>query len=188
MENKEKSVFEELYYIDCSNKVEEKNGLKYLSWAWAWAEVKKRYPDANYTIYETTNPQGYVCNYFTDGRTCWVKTGVTINGLEHIEELPVMDYKNKSIPLEQVTSFDVNKTIQRSVTKALGRFGIGLFLYAGEDLPEEPKNPMTEEQKKIIDSLDDAKKQVIIKTYKTLELTSEQASNVIASLKKKGLI
>ena len=78
MENKEKSVFEELYYIDCSNKVEEKNGLKYLSWAWAWAEVKKRYPDANYTIYETTNPQGYVCNYFTDGRTAWVKTGVII--------------------------------------------------------------------------------------------------------------
>jgi hypothetical protein len=188
MENKEKSVFETLNYIDVNDKTEQKNGLTYLSWAWAWAEVKKRYPDANYTIYETTNPQGYVCNYFTDGRTCWVKTGVTINGLEHIEELPVMDYKNKSIPLEQVTSFDVNKTIQRSITKSIGKHGCGLFLYTSEDLPEEPKNPMTDEQKKIIDSLDEAKKQVIIKVYKTLDLTSEQASKVINDLKKKGLI
>lgn len=188
MENNEKSVFETLNYINVNDKTEQKNGLTYLSWAWAWAEVKKRYPDANYTIYETTNPQGYVCNYFTDGRTCWVKTGVTINGLEHIEELPVMDYKNKSIPLEQVTSFDVNKTIQRSITKSIGKHGLGLYVYSGEDLPEEPVHPMTEEQKKIIDGLDDAKKQVILNTYKTLELTSEQASKVIASLKKKGLI
>jgi RecB family exonuclease len=74
-------------------------------------------------------------NYHTDGRTCWVKTGVTINGLEHIEYLPVMDYKNNSIPLAKVTSTDVNKSIQRSLTKACARHGLGLYIYAGEDLP-----------------------------------------------------
>ena len=68
-----------------------------------------------------------------DGRTCWVKTGVTIENLEHIEYLPVMDYKNKSILLENITSFDVNKAIQRSLTKALARHGLGLYVYAGED-------------------------------------------------------
>ncbi len=67
------------------------------------------------------------------------KTGVTINGLEHIEYLPVMDYKNKSIPADKVTSFDVNKAIQRSLTKALARHGLGLYIYAGEDLPEVDK-------------------------------------------------
>ena len=67
---------------------------------------------------------------------CWVKTGVETLGLEHIEYLPIMDYKNKSISLENITSFDVNKSIQRSLTKALARHGLGLYLYAGEDLPE----------------------------------------------------
>lgn len=135
----EKNYFKTLNDINVNDKTEKKNGLTYLSWAWAWGEVKKLYPDATYTIYEVTNPSGYVCNYFSDGNTCWVKTGVTINGIEHIEELPVMDYKNRSIPLGNVTSFDVNKAIQRSLTKAVARHGLGLYIYAGEDLPEEEK-------------------------------------------------
>lgn len=130
------SVFEILNAVNVNDHAEKKNGLTYLSWAWAWAEIKKRYPEATYTIYET--PDGV--NYFTDGRTCWVKTGLTIEGLEHIEYLPVMDFKNKSIPLESVTSFDVNKAIQRSLTKAAARHGLGLYIYAGEDLPDTDKD------------------------------------------------
>ena len=102
------------------------------SWAWAWAETKKVDPKATYKIYE--NADGW--NYHTDGRTAWVKTGVTVDGIEHIEYLPVMDFRNKSIPLETITSFDVNKAIQRSLTKAVARHGLGLYIYAGEDLPE----------------------------------------------------
>lgn len=133
-----KSIFETLNAINVQDRVEQKNGLSYLSWAWAWAEVKKHYPNAQYTIYERDTEYG-PCNYFTDGKTCWVKTGVTIDGLEHIEELPVMDFKNKSITLDKLTSFDVNKAIQRSLTKALARHGLGLYIYAGEDLPEVDK-------------------------------------------------
>lgn len=129
-----KNYFEELYGIDVNEKTEKKGNLTYLSWAWAWAEIKKKHPDANYTIYE--NKDGW--NYHTDGKTAWVKTGVTVAGVEHIEYLPVMDFKNKSIPLSAVTSFDVNKTIQRALTKACARHGLGLYIYAGEDLPEEP--------------------------------------------------
>jgi hypothetical protein len=128
----EKNYFQVLNQIDVSGKVEKKNGLSYLSWAWAWAELKKIHPTAIYTIYE--NAQGW--NYHTDGRTAWVKTGVTVEGIEHIEFLPVMNLRNASIPLEQLTSTDVNKTIQRSLTKAVARHGVGLFIYAGEDLPE----------------------------------------------------
>lgn len=128
----DRSVFETLNSINVNGHTEKKNGLTYLSWAWAWAEVKKAYPDATYTIYE--NRDGLF--YHTDGNTCWVKTGVTINGIEHIEYLPVMDFKNKSIPVAAVTSFDVNKAIQRSLTKAVARHGLGLYIYAGEDLPE----------------------------------------------------
>lgn len=137
-----KSVFETLNSINVNDKTEKKNGLTYLSWAWAWGEAKKKYPEASYTIYE--NNEGW--NYFTDGKTCWVKTGVTIADLEHIEYLPVMDYRNKSITVDNVTSFDVNKAIQRSLTKALARHGLGLYIYAGEDLPEGEPEPKVDQK------------------------------------------
>lgn len=147
MSEKKLDIFNTLFNVDVSGHIEKKNGLDYLSWAWAWAEVKKLYPRSFYTIYET--PEGR--NYFDDGRTCWVKTGVTVvdedYSLEHIEELPVMDFKNASIPKDKVTSFDVNKAIQRSLTKACARHGLGLFVYAGEDLPEEVKKQKEEEAK-----------------------------------------
>lgn len=137
------SLFEKLNAVNVNDKTEQKNGLTYLSWAWAWGELKKACPDATYTVYENAN--GW--NYHTDGRTAWVKTGVTADGIEHIEYLPIMDYRNRSIPLEAITSFDVNKAIQRSLTKAVARHGLGLYIYAGEDLPEskeeaEANNPM----------------------------------------------
>ena len=150
-EEKMQSVFMTLNEIDVNEHTEKKNGLTYLSWAWAWSKVKQHYPSAFYTIYENAN--GW--NYHTDGRTCWVKTGVTINGLEHIEYLPVMDYKNASIPADKVTSFDVNKAIQRSLTKAAARHGLGLYIYAGEDLPEGAADKKLEE---LAAACDEAKK------------------------------
>lgn len=126
------SVFAVLSTIDCKGHIEKKNNLSYLSWAWAWQILKEKYPSATYTIYE--NKDGL--NYHTDGHTCWVKTGVTVDGIEHIEYLPIMDFRNASIPVGKVTSFDVNKAIQRSLTKAVARHGLGLYIYAGEDIPD----------------------------------------------------
>lgn len=144
------NYFLELFKVNVNDKVEKKNGLSYVSWPYAWAEVKKRHPDATYTIYE--NAQGW--NYHTDGRTAWVKTGVTIEGLEHIEYLPVMDFKNRSIPADQLTSFDVNKAIQRSLTKAVARHGLGLYIYAGEDLPEGEEAPASPKETAEINAVD----------------------------------
>lgn len=144
------SLFEKLNAVNVNDKTEQKNGLTYLSWAWAWGEIKKACPDATYTVYE--NAAGW--NYHTDGKTAWVKTGVTAEGIEHIEYLPIMDYRNRSIPLDSITSFDVNKAIQRSLTKAVARHGLGLYIYAGEDLPESEEeakanNPMSSREGKI---------------------------------------
>lgn len=139
------NYFSNLYNIDVREKVKQKNNLNYLSWAAAWAEVKKVHPDAFYTIYEeiiSISDTGIPMKtrpWFDDGKTGWVKTGVTINGLEHIEELPIMDFKNKSIVADNITSADANKSIQRSLTKACARHGLGLYIYEGEDLPEESK-------------------------------------------------
>lgn len=141
-----KSSFETLSNINVNDKVEKKNGLSYLSWAWAWQVVKKHYPQSTYTIYE--NNDGF--NYHHDGMTAWVKTGVTIEGIEHIEYLPIMDYRNKSIPLTDLTSFHVNSSIQRSLTKAIARHGLGLYIYAGEDIPADEVSSKTPAEPKVV--------------------------------------
>lgn len=169
-----KNYFNELNSINVSDKTEKKNGLTYLSWAWAWGEVKKHFPDANYTVYEAENG----CFYHTDGHTCWVKTGVTVNGIEHIEYLPIMDHRNNSIPVDKVTSFDANKAIQRSLTKACARHGLGLYIYAGEDLPEEEiaaKKAVAEQKTALVTYCKEHKLDLkeIAKTYKLTSSSTE---------------
>lgn len=131
------STFETLSAINVGEHIEKKNGLNYLSWPWAWAELKKRFPDATYRV--INDPEGL--NYHTDGKTAWVEVGVTVAGQEQIETLPVMDFRNASIPRDKVTSYDVNKAIKRCMVKAIGLHGLGLYIYAGEDLPEDAEPP-----------------------------------------------
>lgn len=127
------NVFKELNDVNVSDKIERKGKLSYLSWAWAWAELKKKYPLATSKVYERED--GRI--YWDDGRGAWVKCSVTVDDLEHIEFLPLMDFHNKAIPVEKITLMEINKAIQRAITKAIARHGLGLYIYAGEDLPEE---------------------------------------------------
>ena len=141
--------FEKLNGINVNDRTEKKGNLTYLSWTWAWGELMKNYPDSTSRVYEDANGM----NYHTDGRTAWVKCGVTVEGQEVIEYLPVMDNRNNSIPLERITSRNVNDSIQRCITKAIARHGLGLYIYAGEDLPEDdtmvnPEKPKKEPPKK----------------------------------------
>ena len=140
-----KTVFERLSAINVNEHVEKKDGLTYLSWAWAWSEVKKACPDASYKIGETEYDEvlGFMCH-----------TTVTIEGETLEMWLPVMDGKNKSMKkypytyntkygektVDAATTFDVNKTIMRCLVKNLAMFGLGIYIYAGEDLPEVEAN------------------------------------------------
>lgn len=149
-----KSVFDDLYSVNVNGYTEDRDGLTYLTWSFAWAEVKKRYPDATYEI-EKFNGLPYVHDENTG---FMVYTKVTIGYITHEMWLPVMDSKNKAmktVPYEYetksgkrtvqaATMFDINKTIMRCLVKNLAMFGLGLYIYAGEDLPEAEK----EEQKK----------------------------------------
>jgi hypothetical protein len=129
------SKFKELNSINVNKMTEKKGNLTYLSWAYAWQETMKVCPDMTRTVYESATGN----NYHTDGKTAWVKVGITIGGQEHIDYLPIMDARNAALPIEKVTSFDVNKAIQRSTTKAIGLHGLGLYIYAGEDMPDDEK-------------------------------------------------
>lgn len=134
------SVFKKLSEINVSDKTEKKGNQEYLSWSHAWALVKMHYPEMQRTIYEDSLNG---LNYFNDGKTGYVKVGITIEGLEHIDYLPIMDFRNQSISIDKITSMDVNKTIQRSTTKALALHGMGLNLWHGSDLIDTVKSAKT---------------------------------------------
>lgn len=169
MENK-KSTFELLSSINVNSKVEKKSGLTYLSWSYAWSEVKKACPDATYKIGETDFDEvlGFMCH-----------TEVTIEGETLEMWLPVMDGANKSMlkksytyqtrygekSVDAATSFDINKTIMRCLVKNLAMFGMGIYIYAGEDLPDTesaatvtPTAPKMALKKESVVKLEDLKK------------------------------
>jgi DNA-directed RNA polymerase subunit RPC12/RpoP len=166
--------FQELYSLNVNEYVEKKNDLSYLSWAYAWAEFKKIYPDATYEVKKDENGR---CYFGDENIGYMVYTSVTAGGLTYEMWLPVMDGANKSMMLKEytytvknskfqyatlntedgkyydrygnvqeqyitksvdvMTMFDVNKTVMRCLVKNLAMFGLGLYIYAGEDLPKE---------------------------------------------------
>jgi hypothetical protein len=128
-------IFKQLSIINVNNKTEKKGKFTYLSWAFAWAELKKVSPTATSKVYHDENTN---MPYFASKAGVIVKVGVTVDELEHINYLPVMDFRNASIPADKVNMMDVNKAIQRCTVKAIALHGLGLYIYAGEDLPEEP--------------------------------------------------
>jgi len=153
MENKEsKGVFKTLYELNVNDKTEKKSNLSYLSWTFAWSEVKKLYPDASYQIWKDEDG-----NPFTHSKTLGYMCYTTVRIEDETLEmwLPVMNGANKAMrdeayvyttkygekSVEAATMFDINKTIMRCLVKNLAMFGLGLYIYAGEDLPEQEPEP-----------------------------------------------
>jgi len=177
------STFKELTSINVRDKVEKKGRFDYLSWAYAWAIVKDKYPSANRTVYESDHTG---LNYFTDGNTGYVKVGITINDVEHIDYLPIMGHNNQSLSVDKISSFAVNKTIQRSTVKAIAMHGLGLSLWAGEDLADisetAPKKVTTSEKKPTLKKTHDKWNDVVnfVKANK-----NEPFSSTIAKVEQK---
>jgi|TARA_B110000967_G_C18771508_1_gene503333 hypothetical protein len=150
----DKSYFDKLIAINVKSKVEKKGNLDYLSWANAWAYLKLEHSDAQRNVYESPETG---LNWFTDGVTGYVKVGIVVNNIEHIDYLPIKDFRNKSITVDKLTSMDVNTAIQRATAKAIAMHGLGLSLYAGEDLVETSNitaNPPKAEKVKTLITLD----------------------------------
>tara|TARA_B100000900_G_scaffold413626_1_gene438075 strand:+ start:1839 stop:2465 length:627 start_codon:yes stop_codon:yes gene_type:complete len=195
-----KSVFETLSAINVNDKVEKKSNLKYLSWAWAWAEVKKQYPDASYEVLR--DPQTDKPWFFDPALGYMTMTNVTIDGETLEMWLPVMDGANNAMmdapytfstrygekQVNKATMFDINKTIMRCLTKNLAMFGLGHYIYAGEDLPESKPEPVSlktlkvndENYKKIVAFIKENKD----KTIEDILSMAERKYKVTASVKK----
>lgn len=205
VEDEQKALFEKLVQLDVSNRTEEKNGLTYLSWAWAWQEFKLKCPDATYSIKTFHDETGIEKPYLRDRYGIMVFTSITAKGITYEMWLPVMDGANKAMKDEPytykvktnkgetlektvaaATMFDINKTIMRCLVKNIAMFGLGLYIYAGEDLPAELDFPITEKQIEAIKSLG-VNEPNVCKRYNISdisELTSKQADFVISTKKK----
>lgn len=161
------NIFNELFHLNVTDKVETKKtgktSLSYLSWSWAWAEFKKRVPDAKYEIKKFDDGNGKLVPYLYDEALgIMTFTEVTAGGITHEMWLPVMDGQNKAMKfkpysfktkygekhVEAASMFDVNKTLMRCLVKNLAMFGLGLHIYAGEDLPEMSEEQVELEAKK----------------------------------------
>lgn len=189
--------FETLNKINVNDKVEKKSGLTYLSWAFAWAEVKKIYPDAFYVIKRFDG-----LPYVFDPKTGYmVFTEVTIEGHTHEMWLPVMDGANKAMKDEAykyttkygektcdaADMFDINKTIMRCLVKNLAMFGLGLYIYAGEDLPEdEEQKPIEPAGKRTITNEVLARGQQIDALIKKYNMTREDYAGIVKATKAKS--
>ena len=202
----QKKLFEKLIQLNVNDRTEKKNDLTYLSWAWAWQEFKKICPDATYEIKKFPDENGREFPYVWDEKFgIMVFTSVTAGGITYEMWLPVMDGANRAMKSEpysyfvkkrdgeyvekevaSATMFDINKTIMRCLVKNIAMFGLGLYIYAGEDLPEEVKESATDEQIAEIRSLG-VNEPNVCKRFKISsinELTATQAEFVIATKKK----
>ena len=138
-------TFSNLMKVDVGENTEKKGRFTYLSWPFAWAEVKKVDDTANFTVYSDDNG----IPYFDCGDAgAFVKVGVTVNGTEHIETFPVLNNSNKAIPCDKLNVFDINTAHKRGMVKAIAMHGLGLYIYAGEDLPLDAPRP--KKSKKVV--------------------------------------
>lgn len=214
-----KSVFETLNSLSVNDHVEKKNGLSYLAWAWAWAEVKKIYPDSNYKIFRDEKGLPYV---YDPNTGYMVFTTVTIDGLTHDMWLPVLDGANnamksekysyfvknrlfqyakkaddgkyydkygneqkeyKEVTVEAATMFDINRAIMRCLVKNLAMFGLGLYIYAGEDLPEGAAPETPEQSAQAADRYIAARHELTAAIAAYVESSGKPKADVLNALK-----
>ena len=206
LRKEQEELFKKSIQLNVNDHTDLKNNLTYLSWAWAWQEFLKICPEATYEIKRFTNPiTGKTTTYLEDEDLGFmVYTSITARGVTREMWLPVMDGANKAMKrqsytytvgkgnnasqksVEAVSMFDINKAIMRCLTKNIAMFGVGLYIYAGEDLPIEIGEPCTERQIAKMRELKVNEQNVLVKykVNKLEDLTYQQAEFVINTKEK----
>ena len=167
------SVWATLSQVDVSDRIEKKQNLSFLSWAWAWGTLMEHYPQAEYTFQEPESA--------TDG-SLMVFCTVTIDSLSRQMWLPVMDYKNKAIP--NPNAFQLNTAKMRCLVKCLAMFGLGHYIYAGEDLPNAEADRQAEADKKAAEELAESLKPLTVEQLSRINGLIEETEADVESFHK----
>ena len=140
----EQTLFQQLNSMNVNDHVEKKQGLSYLAWSYAHQELMKIDPNYEMKIHEYPHPEvaneQYFVPYLASPEGYSVTVSITLKGLTKTETLPVLDFKNKSVQYKQADMLQINKTYKRAFVKAAALHGIGLYIYHGEDAPDESEN------------------------------------------------
>ena len=154
---KRENTFEKLNSVDVSKFTEKKGQFNYLSWAHAVRELLKACPEATWEVHLFDNADGTKQPYMKNGTGAYVQVSVDVEGVIRTQVHPVLDHKNS--PIDNPNSFQINTSIQRCLAKAIALHGLGLYIFAGEDLPEaEPINTkQAEELNALADKIKDKK-------------------------------
>ena len=182
-----KSTFDVLNAINVNDRTEMKGRLTYLSWSWAWQEVKKTFPDATYSYY--TNPETNLPFSYKEGVGAFCHTSVTIKGETLEMWLPVMDNRNQSV--HKPTSTLINNTLMRCLTKNLAMHGLGLYIYSGEDIPQitaEEISKSNEQSKSKKVKVTDENWSKIVETSKRLQSQKVKWDTILARLMDKYIV
>jgi len=191
--NMDRNVFAELARVDCSEHIEKKNGFSYLSWPFAVEQLRKHCPDATWEVRRNENNEPF----FITQCGVFVEVAVTVNGVTLSQIHPVLNHRNQ--PVDSPNAFDINSSIQRCLVKAIALHGLGLSIYAGEDVPREvaqarkveAEKPLTAEQAGYIRALIDevnADEQKLCQHFKVSAIEKIPAARydkVVAGLEKK---
>lgn len=167
------SVWATLSQVDVSDRIEKKQNLSFLSWAWAWGTLMEHYPQAEYSFQEPESA--------TDG-SLMVFCTVTIDSLSRQMWLPVMDYKNKAIP--NPNAFQLNTAKMRCLVKCLAMFGLGHYIYAGEDLPNAEADRQAEADKKAAEELAESLKPLTVDQLNRINALIEETETDVESFYK----
>lgn len=167
------NVYKTLNAIDISEYLKDKNGFKYLPWSAAWDIVLAHFPDATYSVVKSEEG----CIYHTDGRTCWVETTVTINGITRNETLAVLNHRNQPIALDTTTSFNAGNSVKRCLVKNLALFGLGLSLWVGEELSEAARSARAKKSMKLSELRDE-----IVELCKRITSTSPESKDTLYTI------
>lgn len=151
----EQSLFEQLNQLNVNEHVDKKNGLSYLSWSYAHQELKKVDPNYTVKVHEYPHPEitteQYFVPYLATPEGYSVTVSITIKGQTETETLPVLDFKNKAVPYKQADMFQINKTYKRCFVKAAALHGLGLYIYNGDVMPEQPFEAASDSEIKEVD-------------------------------------
>ncbi|MDW3910676.1 DUF1071 domain-containing protein [Staphylococcus saprophyticus] len=152
----EQSLFEQLNQLNVNDHVDKKNGLSYLSWSYAHQELMKVDPNYTVKVHEYPHPEvsneQYFVPYLSTPEGYSVTVSITIKGQTETETLPVLDFKNKAVPYKQADMFQINKTYKRCFVKAAALHGLGLYIYNGDVMPEQPFESASESELKDVDN------------------------------------
>lgn len=185
---KPKNYFQSLEQVDVTKHIQKKGQFKYLSWTFAVREIRRAHPKATWHVHEYKDEQGLTVPYMKTDTGYYIQCTVTVDDVPMTQIHPVLDFRNEAV--KQPNAFQINTSIQRCLTKAIALHGLGLHIYAGEDLPPDEDGESQKTSKPVqtpIKALTSAQVKEMNKALEDAKVEKELHDRITTQIKSKGI-